>query len=1126
VSINTPRSALPRLALARLPAPPPPGSIQFFDGYFPALPAGSYTIDITQEQVEGPGSIPPYNVKQRVVVQAPEFVIDPGIIQTIYPPNGSSDSYSQELPFIVLTDPSLPWERSLIPGDDQPNSASSVPWMALLIFAEGEIQLQPGSSNPVLTVKVEDLVAHNANVLKPQFPDHWLSPAALASQCQTITITGEAFRALMPQTTELPYLAHCRAVRSATEGEALLAVILCNRLAVGDTRKSPQAPLRYYAHLVSLEGFAAYLGPNGQPIPKKPGGGMVDVQMVSLAHWTFVSLPQTGLSFEKLVQGLIDSEQETPALRLPVSGTPPVPQAVLDRLHDGYAPLTFVAGSGDESFAWYRGPFTPEVPQPLPEVGNPPVCARHATTADALMIYLAEEGLFDLSYAAAWNIGRELALADAGFAQSINTYRQAANAALTRLSQRLALPHFSAKSDPGQLAARDATRAHFSRLVGDGLGRKWTSTLESVRAGVRPQAQRAYRLSPLARRGTIHPREALAIPGAAQAITENVQEVLDSIAAWLAKLSLLYPIPFSHLVPDPRMLPVESIRFFYVDQGWIDATVAGALSIGIHGSADVALLSAVRPHLDHAIATHRGRLSRGPTGAVSTSGGGTKLTGMLIRSQLVSGWPSLAVRPTLGGASLPMIRNDCPSPTVRLCLFHGVPDRVSLCEPYHGLQFGVESDGIAPRCVTAPSQAGVQIVNVQKVRPETRPATSGAIGGVLQVQSVATALEIAVGVTSFGEGAVVKWNGAPLQTTKLNDKQVNAVVPASLVASPGTAEVTVVVGGVSSRPATFTIDHPLAIDEIRPVATGEGGPAFTLTVNGVGFGEQAVVQWNDTNLQTKVISRMELTAQVPASLITKAGAASITVTSAGATSNPQTLLVVGPKPEISAIMPNVQPAGAGGFTLKVTGSGFTPDSIVRWNGSPLVTTILSTEQVSAAVSKPLIAKIGKVQVTVENTLQKVSSNTVEFSIAGPNPTIGVLQPSVALAGQSGFGLTVDGVNFAPDSKVHWNKTALDTKFHDAEQLTATVPAGLVTVAGLDPVRVTVVTGHVTSNEMPFTVIAPQPTIGLLEPGVVVAGNADFTLRVTGGFGAGDFALQLVRAPERQSFPSDQTRYPA
>src|SRR6185295_16105745 len=90
------------------------------------------------------------------------------------------------------------------------------------------------------------------------------------------------------------------------------------------------------------------------------------------------------------------------------------------RLQDGYVPVSFMTESGDETFAWYRGPFTATVPQPLPAVGNPAVPVAQATSADALWIYLAEQGLFDLSYAAAWNVGRALALADAAFAEAVH----------------------------------------------------------------------------------------------------------------------------------------------------------------------------------------------------------------------------------------------------------------------------------------------------------------------------------------------------------------------------------------------------------------------------------------------------------------------------------------------------------------------------------------------------------------------------------------------------------------------------------------------------------------------------------------------------------------------------------
>jgi hypothetical protein len=307
----------------------------------------------------------------------------------------------------------------------------------------------------------------------------------------------------------------------------------------------------------------------------------------------------------------------------------------------------------------------------------------------------------------------------------------------------------------------------------------------------------------------------LAQPWAGDVLGDQLVEAADRVSAWLAKLSLLGSVPFSYLVPDPRMLPAESVRFFYVDPGWIDALVAGATSIAVHATADVALLRALRPRLNEAVAVHRASLG--------ASAGGAGMTGMLLRSALVSGWPALVVRATLGGAPLPIVRNDSPSPSVRLCLFDGVPDEVSLAEPYQGLIFGLEDGVEGPRNVTATSVAGAQIANLKPLTPTFRTPTGNAAGGVLEVAALAAALETAVGVTQFSPEAVVNFNGTALQTSFASTRRPEATVPANLIASAGAAEVTVVDGGATSYPVPFTIDPPLAIDAMTPSMVAAGG---------------------------------------------------------------------------------------------------------------------------------------------------------------------------------------------------------------------------------------------------------------------------------------------------------------
>src|SRR6476620_8800187 len=69
----------------------------------------------------------------------------------------------------------------------------------------------------------------------------------------------------------------------------------------------------------------------------------------------------------------------------------------------------------------------------------------------------------------------------------------------------------------------------------------------------------------------------------------------DDVSSWLNDLQALIGVPFSYLVPDSRMLPAESIRFFAVDPNWITALIDGALSIGATSAPRAAAVRTLRP---------------------------------------------------------------------------------------------------------------------------------------------------------------------------------------------------------------------------------------------------------------------------------------------------------------------------------------------------------------------------------------------------------------------------------------------------------------------------------------------------------------------------------------------------
>jgi len=68
-----------------------------------------------------------------------------------------------------------------------------------------------------------------------------------------------------------------------------------------------------------------------------------------------------------------------------------------------------------------------------------------------------------------------------------------------------------------------------------------------------------------------------------------------------------------------------------------------------------------------------------------------------------------------------------------------------------------------------------------------------------------------------------------------------------------------------------------AAASLSPAAVIAGDPGFTLTVNGSGFVYGSVVRWNGSDRPTTFVSGTKLTAAIPASDITSAGTASVTV---------------------------------------------------------------------------------------------------------------------------------------------------------------------------------------------------------------------------------------------------------
>jgi hypothetical protein len=354
----------------------------------------------------------------------------------------------------------------------------------------------------------------------------------------------------------------------------------------------------------------------------------------------------------------------------------------------------------------------------------------------------------------------------------------------------------------------------------------------------------------------------------------------------------------------------------------------------------------------------------------------------------------------------------------------------------------------------------------------------------------------------------VKWldisGGTTLLTaTYISPTQLSVVVPASLIASAGMPGISIYTPGGygwSSAMGFTIIPVPPAITSIAPTSVTAGGAAFTLIVTGSNFTSATTVSWGSASLATTYVSASQLVAAVPASLLATAGTANVTVSGA---SNSAAFTILSNLPTIASTSPTSVLASVGTFTLTINGSNFLPGlgaTVVKWDYSTLVTTYISSTQITAVVPASLIPYAEGIWITV-STANGISSN-FDYFINQAKPVITSLGSSSAWyvpisslpVDQGEFIQSFIGNYFDPTAVVYWGSTPLVTTLVNSYILTAVVPASLTATAGT--VNLTVTSDGGTSPPFAFPILA-MPVINYLRPNYTAAGGVAFTMIING-----------------------------
>jgi len=233
------------------------GHFRLYTHVVPALKAGDYrfatTQSLTAKDKDGDvtaDQLPVEELDTHLRVTSPRYQLPPDQVLSTYPPAGTDGAYGSRLPQVVIKRRTLPWERSVEGGDD------GTPWLALVVFAEGEADL-------LASVPVGECVTSGV---------HLDGPVDI-EKGSCLEIRTSMVRKIMPTRKDVPLLAHAREVNiNDTElmmgdDDGFLAVVIANRLPLAARNPDgTEAPVKYQAALVNLEGQFSKLLPESPPV--------------------------------------------------------------------------------------------------------------------------------------------------------------------------------------------------------------------------------------------------------------------------------------------------------------------------------------------------------------------------------------------------------------------------------------------------------------------------------------------------------------------------------------------------------------------------------------------------------------------------------------------------------------------------------------------------------------------------------------------------------------------------------------------------------------------------------------------------------------------------------------------
>jgi len=262
---------------------------------------------------------------------------------------------------------------------------------------------------------------------------------------------------------------------------------------------------------------------------------------------------------------------------------PQASRVLTDRLKRGYTLARWRTQTGEETSAWTRGPLVPsKVPWPPAKT-----IADTSNTSQEYQILDPETGLMDLSYSSAWQLGKLLAISDTAFSSALMRLRSVVrnvSADKTRMNLNGMTPASDViaklQRSIAVIQGKSAGNAQSPQRVPLPSERSVVSDVTDIT--VLPIFKNALNDAVGANTGA--GKDANNKPILYNGFNKDRPSNSDwpIIHDWIAEKLSLGGIPPQYIIPESSFVPLESLRFFYIDDFWLDCLIDGALSVANH----------------------------------------------------------------------------------------------------------------------------------------------------------------------------------------------------------------------------------------------------------------------------------------------------------------------------------------------------------------------------------------------------------------------------------------------------------------------------------------------------------------------------------------------------------------